>query len=224
MIPTATTGNSSLCIVLGNSIQAKQITQVLSLSLSLTIKNQLIKTSTQAKLTDSPIELLLLPFDERCSYPSLGQDSQVKHTAVYDVPCDEQALLLMQQGINGIFYINDPLDTIVRGCRLIINGELWYKRSLTSRFINQRFPATQPKGPVEHWSALQANFSRRELEVLALLAQCMTNDEIAITLFISPHTVKSHVSRIFKKLNVQSRAEAAAWGANRQLFLANYIA
>lgn len=50
--------------------------------------------------------------------------------------------------------------------------------------------------------------SKRELEVLELIAQGMSNREIADTLFVSPHTVKSHSSNLFIKLNARRRTEA----------------
>jgi DNA-binding NarL/FixJ family response regulator len=55
--------------------------------------------------------------------------------------------------------------------------------------------------------------SRRELEVLRLLGEGLTNREIGERLFISPKKVEHHVSRIYSKLEVSSRAEAAAYAA-----------
>jgi ATP/maltotriose-dependent transcriptional regulator MalT len=51
--------------------------------------------------------------------------------------------------------------------------------------------------------------SKRELEVLSLVAQRLSNKEIAEKLFISPGTVKQHIYKTFQKLNVSKRHEAA---------------
>lgn len=50
--------------------------------------------------------------------------------------------------------------------------------------------------------------SPREREVLALIGRGMSNEQIARELFISPHTVKNHVSSIYRKLGVEDRAQA----------------
>jgi DNA-binding NarL/FixJ family response regulator len=59
--------------------------------------------------------------------------------------------------------------------------------------------------------------SRRELEVLQLLSEGLTNAEIASRLFISPKTTGHHVSSILTKTGLHSRGEAAAW-ARREGF------
>jgi DNA-binding NarL/FixJ family response regulator len=55
---------------------------------------------------------------------------------------------------------------------------------------------------------LDSPLSEREQEVLSLIATGSTNKEIAVTLHLSPHTVKEHTSAIYRKLNVRNRAEA----------------
>jgi DNA-binding NarL/FixJ family response regulator len=59
-----------------------------------------------------------------------------------------------------------------------------------------------------------ADLSPREIDVFALLAQGLTNREIATRLFISEVTVKVHVRRIFQKTGARSRAEAAVAAAS----------
>ena len=60
---------------------------------------------------------------------------------------------------------------------------------------------------------LPAPLTRREIQVLRLIARGATNKEISRQLNISPHTVKSHVIHIFNKIGVNDRAQASAWGA-----------
>jgi non-specific serine/threonine protein kinase len=57
--------------------------------------------------------------------------------------------------------------------------------------------------------------TRREEEVAAMVAQGMSNRQIAQELFLSEHTVKRHISKILRKLGLASRAEVAAWTTER---------
>jgi DNA-binding CsgD family transcriptional regulator len=53
--------------------------------------------------------------------------------------------------------------------------------------------------------------SAREFEVVRLLADGLTNDELAATLNLSRHTISSHIQSIYTKLKVRNRVEAARW-------------
>ena len=75
------------------------------------------------------------------------------------------------------------------------------------------FPAARDPAPALRQSSLIEPLSERELEVLALLAQRLTNKEIARALSISPMTVKRHSSNIYQKLAVGGRREAVAKAA-----------
>jgi DNA-binding CsgD family transcriptional regulator len=70
------------------------------------------------------------------------------------------------------------------------------------------FPSSQPASaaPRARWHGL----SRREEEILACLCRGATNIDIAATLGVSPHTVKNHLQRIFRKIGVNNRTQAAA--------------
>lgn len=59
--------------------------------------------------------------------------------------------------------------------------------------------------------------SLREREVLQLIAKGFTNQEIAQRLFISPHTVKNHVSRIYQKIGMDDRTKVALWAVRAGL-------
>ena len=55
---------------------------------------------------------------------------------------------------------------------------------------------------------IQSNISKREHEVLLLIAKGMSNQEIADVLFVSQNTIKTHTSRLFEKLEVKNRTHA----------------
>ena len=71
---------------------------------------------------------------------------------------------------------------------------------------------SRPTGPVE--------LTPREREVLALVAEGLTNAELAERLYISPRTAGVHVSNILAKLGMSSRTEAAAWAVRSGLGVA----
>ena len=112
---------------------------------------------------------------------------------------------LVEGGIRGIFYANDQPEHLARGVRALLEGEIWISRNIMSRFIPE----------AEKAKRLSANemseLSKREVEILGLVAKGAMNTEIAETLFISRHTVKSHLYNIYKKIKVTNRLEAAIW-------------
>jgi len=111
------------------------------------------------------------------------------------------------EGIYGFFYENDSLDGFMKGVQTVIDGKLWLSRDMMTKFI---FEGT---GKDNSLKKQIENLSERQIEILALIAVGATNDEIADRLCISPHTVKSHLYRIFKKINVPNRVQAALWAA-----------
>ena len=67
------------------------------------------------------------------------------------------------------------------------------------------------------YDSTQTKLTKREIQVLQLVAEGATNNEISNTLSISPHTVKSHVIHIFNKLNVYDRTQAAVWAIRNKI-------
>jgi len=117
---------------------------------------------------------------------------------------------LVRRGIRGIFYANDNAGHLMRGVRALLEGETWISREIMSKFIPESEEARR-------LSAKETSvLSGREIEILGLVAQGAMNTEIAQTLYISRHTVKSHLYNIYKKIKVTNRLEAALW-ANKNL-------
>lgn len=111
-------------------------------------------------------------------------------------------------GVKGFFYEHDPLDRLPKGVSAIFRGQLWASREVMSRCILQHKQQKHlPKGDT-------AGLTSREVEILAMVAVGAKNEEIAEKLHISPHTVKTHIYNIFRKIDVPNRLQAALWAAN----------
>ncbi len=67
------------------------------------------------------------------------------------------------------------------------------------------------------WETPDPGLTRRELEVLSLVAQSKTNKQIAAQLFISENTVKNHIRNVLEKLHLHSRMEAVTWAWRNRL-------
>ena len=111
---------------------------------------------------------------------------------------------MMDIGVRGVFFTNDNLAVFTKGVPAILKGELWYPREALLKWVSDREETT-----VNGMSPLTA----REREVLALIAAGLSNDEIGDDLNISPHTVKNHITKIYSKIGVPSRLQAAMWAA-----------
>jgi DNA-binding NarL/FixJ family response regulator len=81
---------------------------------------------------------------------------------------------------------------------------VWIGRQVTSKKII----VMNPDFTLDEAKLQQLGISKREYEVLELISQGFSNREIAERLFVSPHTIKSHSSNLFSKLNVRRRTEA----------------
>lgn len=140
-----------------------------------------------------------------------GNDTAPLRYALFNVCpdhiCHEKMAELIRKGLVGLFFDGENLETICRGVRMILEGEVWLPRKLVSHFILGSIEAREPVGNQRTIGVLTV----REKEVLAKIVSGLSNHEIADSLFISPSTVKVHTSRIYEKIGVTSRLQAALW-------------
>ena len=115
----------------------------------------------------------------------------------------------IKQGVSGFFYEHDTSEHFLKGVRALCNGELWISREILREYVC----TTTSKMLKSNSRKAAALLTPRELEILALTGSGATNDEIGEELFISPHTVKTHIYNIFKKINVPNRLQATLWAA-----------
>ena len=113
-------------------------------------------------------------------------------------------------GVRGVFYENDPLERILKGIEFIFRGQFWIARGIMEKCISMMHSRGVKQSKM---AAATDILTRREKEILSFLATGHTNEEIAKKLFISQHTVKTHIFNVYKKLEVSNRLQASLWAA-----------
>jgi DNA-binding NarL/FixJ family response regulator len=114
----------------------------------------------------------------------------------------------IQAGVSGYLLKDVSADELINAARLALEGKAVIHPSLTRAFIEEvQLVDRRPEAPL----------SRREAEILQKVAYGATTKEVAHDLGISPHTVKTHLERIFEKLGANDRAQAVAIAIRRGL-------
>ena len=110
----------------------------------------------------------------------------------------------LRAGASGFLLKDATPEQLVHAVRVVAAGDALLDPAVTRDLIRQALPTLgQPAAP-PHFDVL----SKREIEVLRLLAQGMSNAEIADALMVSETTVKTHVSRLLTKLDLRDRVQA----------------
>ncbi|ACZ31731.1 two component transcriptional regulator, LuxR family [Xylanimonas cellulosilytica DSM 15894] len=122
---------------------------------------------------------------------------------------DDYVFGALEAGVSGFLLKDAEPETITTAIRQVAAGNGTIDQTLTRRILRE-FVQRRSLQPV---STSRGNgvLTSREQEILLLLAQGMSNDEIARTLVVELSTVKSHLARMLPKLGVRSRLQAVVW-------------
>ena len=112
----------------------------------------------------------------------------------------------ISRGIRGLFYEQDSPEHFVKGITAMLKGDMWYPRDAMSKYILSIKDNNNNKKD-------DIALTQREIEILTMVTSGSKNEDIANQVCISPHTVKTHVYHIFKKIDVPNRLKAALWAA-----------
>jgi DNA-binding NarL/FixJ family response regulator len=118
---------------------------------------------------------------------------------------DEYVYDALHAGASGFLLKDVPAETLFEAVRVIAAGEALLAPTITRRLIAE-FARLRPRRELraEELSVL----TPREREILGLLAEGLSNHEIAVRLVLSDETVKTHVSHVLRKLGLRDRAQA----------------
>jgi DNA-binding NarL/FixJ family response regulator len=110
---------------------------------------------------------------------------------------------LLHLGAKGLLSYAEARNQLPRALKAVAKGGFWVPRALLSSFVDSILHAG-PKGRRSNWSA---RLSPREIQVLDLLLDNLSNKEIASKMKIAERTVKFHVSNVLKKFGIHRRAD-----------------
>jgi DNA-binding NarL/FixJ family response regulator len=125
-----------------------------------------------------------------------------------------ESVKAIRDGARGIILKHAASEFLIKGIRKVAEGELWADSSTMTQVVDSlsrkyRVDRSPEKGRKE--------LSEREIEVVTLVASGHRNKEIANKFFISEQTVKTHLSNIFQKLEVNDRLELALYAMRNGL-------
>jgi DNA-binding NarL/FixJ family response regulator len=122
----------------------------------------------------------------------------------------------LRAGASGFLLKRTPSDDLIAGIKVVAAGDALLSPSVTRRLIREF--VKQPTAIADSGaSARLGQLTERELEVLHLVALGLSNGEIADRIFVSEGTVKTHVRRVFSKLDVRDRTQAVIFAFNAGL-------
>jgi DNA-binding NarL/FixJ family response regulator len=116
---------------------------------------------------------------------------------------DEYVFEAIRAGVSGFIVKHTKPAELLRAVRAVAAGDALLSPSVTRRLIREFAARTREAPPLPALDAL----TEREREVMGLVAEGLTNDEIAERLVVSPLTAKTHVSRAMVKLGARDRIQ-----------------
>ena len=132
---------------------------------------------------------------------------------------DEYLFDALRFGASGFLGKDTEPDDLATAVRVVARGDSLISPSMTRRLIGEFASRAKEAPPTAELDAI----TQREREVMTLVADGLTNDEIAQKLYMSPATVRTHVSRAMTKLGVRDRAQLVVLALETGLVRPNWL-
>ncbi|MFK0236618.1 response regulator [Streptomyces vinaceus] len=134
--------------------------------------------------------------------------STVKVLVLTTFDLDEYVYEALRAGASGFLLKDASADQLAEAVRVVAAGDALLSPNITKRLITEFSRMGAPRAPSK---ARIDELTERETEVLSLIAQGLSNAEIAAHLVVAEQTVKTHVGRILVKLGLRDRTQAAVF-------------
>lgn len=160
--------------------------------------------STDNIISTASVVLMSYDCSNELSHNELFPSSSLtSNLVVYDIPLElKNRYLASWYSLKGVLYENASLDHLTRCVEAVAVGDFWLPRHLMARMLDKMRPyALSSQSDIE-------DLTKREKQIFDRLVCGRSNLQIANELFIAESTVKTHVYKLYKKLNVSCRRDA----------------
>ncbi|WP_341393723.1 response regulator transcription factor [Arthrobacter sp. G119Y2] len=155
------------------------------------------------------IEATARLLERAAAQPKGSTDVDLKVVVLTTFDLDEYALSAIRAGASGFLLKDAPPEELLEAIRTVYRGDAVIAPSTTRRLLDHVAPLLrEPTAEVSRHAADVERLTPREREVFGLIAQGLSNPEIAAHLFLSDATVKTHVGHILAKLGARDRVQA----------------
>ena len=146
-----------------------------------------------------------------------GASMDVRVVVLTTFDLDRYAFGSLQAGASAFLLKSATPDTLINAVRVVSQGDAVVEPRITRRLIDAFVAPDETAGTVAPRDERLDLLSPRELEVLACIGRGLSNQEISELFFLSAATVKTHVNRIFAKLDLRDRVQAVIFAREQSL-------
>ncbi|MFB7502707.1 response regulator [Streptomyces broussonetiae] len=147
----------------------------------------------------------------------VAADAAAKVLVLTTFDLDEYVYQALRAGASGFLLKDASARQLADGVRVVASGEALLAPSVTKRLITEFSRLAEPVRLAPTAQTAYGELTERETEVLVLIAQGLSNAEIAERLVVAESTIKTHVSRILVKLGLRDRTQAAVFAYEARL-------
>ncbi|WP_261816096.1 helix-turn-helix transcriptional regulator [Vibrio gallicus] len=155
--------------------------------------------------------IIIINFNDKdfdpLDYENPNEPNKKLYMVTTQTPLHLRTTQLLKYGrLKGIFYQGQDIKQTIEGINSLAYGMSWLSRAVIDQLLSYYQSVLLRYAPPH-----TINLTRREIEVLMALKNGQSNYKLSEQLYLSEHTVKSHLYRIFRKINVKTREEAIVW-------------
>ncbi|MCX5332594.1 MULTISPECIES: response regulator transcription factor [unclassified Streptomyces] len=147
----------------------------------------------------------------------VAADGAAKVLVLTTFDLDEYVYQALRAGASGFLLKDASARQLADGVRVVASGEALLAPSVTKRLITEFSKLSEGPRLMSGAQAAYGELTERETEVLVLIAQGLSNAEMAERLVVAESTIKTHVSRILVKLGLRDRTQAAVFAYEARL-------